>query len=1061
MERVFFDWDEPFLPQAVRYLIDRHTDGGRLDLSNALIALPAKGALRRIETLLVAEAERRVELGQIDPDWLGPELMTCGRLPEALYLSKRPFAEPLTSMLAWRRAIAEMKSEAPRRYADLFPVDAEDSSTDLAELVIRPYNDLAAGGIDFQRVASSTFIIPQERARWGALADLQARYWAILDAAGLWDVQRARVVAVERRECRTEKSIYVAGAIDLNGIQKKMLEQVAERVTILVFSPENGANRYDAFGCVDPSKWEEAVFDIPAERIFKATTPVGAGGIAARLAETLQNDSGGEPLARRLTIGVADEEARPFIEQELAGYGISVDSAAGLIPTRNRVVRLLETTAKFLRRREFGPFAELVRFPDLERYLRRIEPSLAGCDWLSALDRHQRRYVPERLTARFGESVEEAPEDEEEERRRDRLNREALRTVCRTLERLFAPLVTDAETAPQISKPPSSPDDTGELAILDALDGTVGPDEVDGGDTSESIGSVLRRNGELAQALRRQILPSDWIAPVDGLISAIYPETDTAPTEEDRQIDTGIKMLHGFFTVLTRIPRSLAEPMTFDRLIDLLLRHLRSVRLPTPSSPDAVELLGWLDLALDDRPELILVGFCDEFVPSSRSADLFLPDRLRLHFALENNRTRGARDAAMLSSILASRPRTRFIFEQASLTDDPLRPSRFLLLTGEPEETARRTLAFFGNGSTPNPPLPPREPAARRARSAFQAPILRPSGPAPDSFPVSSFKTFLDSPYIWFLQQALRLERLADNASEWGPDLFGSLVHRALEAFGRDETAARSNDAEAIAAFLDRKIDPLAKRYAENDSAGTVRLQIEQARGRLRQFARWQAEWRDAGNEILFVESSPAEPYRRTLDGAPVTVSGKIDRIDFNRTLNRYFIFDYKTFDSVVEGGKDDMASPFEKLLNMRAGNLIDKKYLKYLPYPPPGRSDEEDADPKKKWRHWIDLQLPLYLPLARRMIAESGRDAAASCTAGYIALPKSGAVSAYAADWSAGDLAEADATFDWAIRTIRRLWREGVDPSAPIDPDERRRGILLPKALPPYLGDYAPITLT
>lgn len=1049
MQRLFFDWHEPFLPQVVRYLIERHLRRKSLDLSNALIALPGKAALRRLEALLTAAIEKKVADRSIDPDWLAPELVTVGRLPETLYAAKRAFADLTVSCLAWRRAIREMREEEPARLSAFLPQNIDDgfsTLTDLAQLVMRPDRELAAAGYDFQQVASSQFLIPEERLRWSVLAELQERYWAILDSAQVWDIQRARNVAVRRNECRTQKSIFVAGAIDLNLTLKKMLEQVADRVTILAFAPEEFADRYDEFGCVLADKWDDVVFDIPKAQIFKTASPVGEGVIASRLADDLNHKPGEAPLCRRLAIGVADEEVRPFLEQELAARGFDVDSAAGLDPEENRVVRLLKSTARFLKRREFDAFAELVRMADFQRYLLRAEPAIASGDWLSALDRHQKNYVPDELPPQYGQETESASDEEPEWRRRDLVNRQALRTVCQAVDRLLLPLTSDISAATS---------ETGKTTEKT--------------EAVESVESVLSRSDQVRRAMTRRLLPAEWIAPLDDFIAAVYPQRSEAPSEAERQVDAGIKELHDFFASLSLIPSSLAEPVALDELTDLFSRRLKNVRLATPSSTEALELLGWLDLALDDRPELIIAGFCDEYIPSSRLADLFLPDRCRSRLSLENNRSRAARDAALLMSILANRPETRFLFARTSLCADPLRPSRFLLMTSDKEETARRILSFFSDSDTPNPNLPSDAAACSSARSSFSAPILRMEGPVPDSFAVSSFKLFLETPYVWFLQRALNLERLSDQASELGPDLFGSLIHRALEAFGRDETVRRSNDPEIIAAFLDRQADRAARQYRRNRSAGTVLIQVELARGRLRQFAQWQARWRSAGNEILFAETTSAQPFRLAVDKEPVTISGQIDRIDYNAALDRYYVFDYKTFDTALQGKAPDSGETFGGLLNLRPDNLIAAKYWKNFSYPPVLGAPNILENPvatsgvgrsANKWRHWVDLQLPLYLPLAKQILAESGRTVS-QIQAGYIALPKSGAVGAYAADWSHGDLAEADATFEWAIRSIRRLWRDGVDPLALIDPANPARGILLPKTLPAYLNDYSAIAFS
>ena len=77
---------------------------------------------------------------------------------------------------------------------------------------------------------------------------------AILQGTGeeylaVLDDQTARLKAIEFHECQTDRDVVLLGAVDLNVTMRKMLDQVADRVTALIFAPEDWQSRFDEHGC--------------------------------------------------------------------------------------------------------------------------------------------------------------------------------------------------------------------------------------------------------------------------------------------------------------------------------------------------------------------------------------------------------------------------------------------------------------------------------------------------------------------------------------------------------------------------------------------------------------------------------------------------------------------------------------------------------------------------------------------------------------------------------------------------------------------------------------------
>src|SRR5690606_28942161 len=151
-------------------------------------------------------------------------------------------------------------------------------------------------------------------------------------------------------------------------------------------------------------------------------------------------------------------------------------------------------------------------------------------------------------------------------------------------------------------------------------------------------------------------------------------------------------------------PESLAPIVSGALAIRLTLEQLENETVPPPRDASALELLGWLELPLDDAPVLIVTSFNEPYVPSSVDADLFLPNRLRQHLGILDNDRRCARDSYALSAMLASRERVVLIAARRDDRGDPLLPSR-LALACDPETIAGRIEAFFEPRDV-SPPLP-------------------------------------------------------------------------------------------------------------------------------------------------------------------------------------------------------------------------------------------------------------------------------------------------------------------------------------------------------------------
>ena len=804
-------------------------------------------------------------------------------------------------------------------------------------------------------------------------------------------------------------------------------------------------------------------------------------------------------------------------------------------------------------------------------------------DWLSEFDRYRATFLPTRVDGRWFEyKNEDAPRQNAEFR--------LLRKVAILIDRALEPFC-DSNVAPLQREKLAAVEPTFKRSPVDAQTGNLDALKLDAADFNVDeaddvfSGPLAFAKDDFAESFRwktnqRRLPIADWAPILSNFLCKIYPEPEPGArtSEAAAQVDAFFAALHQEFDKFEAIPQELTADATGADAIRTILKELAKTTIPPFPGADLVELQGWLDLPFDDAPNLILTGFNEGIVPSSKSSDLFLPNETRRELGLEDARRRFARDACLTSALAASKRNFFVVFGRRSLQNDPKTPSRFAFATA-PEKVPPRVCRFFAGGGSndlaelearqlgrpfPKAPLvadvenadanatananaesvetpiqttsvanaatrlavgpPSPSPSEPPRPVGFSVPILRTTGPAPSKMKVTEFRDFLACPYRYFLRRALNLRAAApETTAEMNAAAFGTLAHDALRDFGVAPEIRDSTDADAISAWLSERLDVVASRYFNELSSPFVRVQIEQIRSRLDAFARWQALWRRSGRQIKFVEASPRSGSI-TFDvggGRPVEIFGRLDRIDYDPRENRWFVFDYKTFDTAKEGRPSkEPISEFAPdvfddetqtaLFTTRLGNVADDKHRRRakprlsaplrtlekfgitpapnVPQTPQSAdasrfpqttqnavSSQSTQSPQSAALDaetgpafdWVDLQLPLYRRFFREILfehydgARSREDLEATKVAlGYIVLTKGAKTQAFGGPWTERDLRSADATASRVVRTIRRLWNGPIDPNAYLDPNDPSQGTILNPKAPPFSEDLSPITL-
>lgn len=444
-----------------------------------------------------------------------------------------------------------------------------------------------------------------------------------------------------------------------------------------------------------------------------------------------------------------------------------------------------------------------------------------------------------------------------------------------------------------------------------------------------------------------------------------------------------------------KLSTQLDTPVDSMTALEMLANRIDVISLPGEPLPDQLNIFGWLDLALDDAPALVVCGLNHPFVPEASSGDPFLPASIQSTLNQQNNDRRYARDVHAMHQMLTTRKHVHFIVGKRSADESPTPPSR-LLAAATADDAARRVCRLLDQSrprvqvvSNSTPPQP--KPIASGNPSYFNSPPPPEPARTVDVLSVTAFSAYLACPYRFYLRHVLRLRPLDDSSLELAANQFGDLVHGALELFGESPDKDES-DPDKISGALIENLHRYASEHYGDNTQTAIAIQVRQAERRLKVVAERQAEriaqgWRihaveDAVDELDYDRRTgkPKKPTGILLDGKFTGLRGRFDRIDHHPETGRWAILDYKTH-----------------------GHHPEKKHLKNSP----------DGSTK-----WVDLQLPLY----RRFIPDLGIPAdPQDVELGYFNVAeKETETKINLASFTESQFAAADDLIHWCVQQIR-----------------------------------------
>ncbi len=943
--RVFLGLQQPPLISAAQWIVshaigqDSQSQG--LDLAGYLLVLPTHRSTERLLQLLVREATGR------GLTLIPPQIITVGQLPECLYVAEKQLANDLAQQLAWSQALAQAPDEELRCLTGRSEVEDLQDWQPLATLISRLHTRLANDIWSFRSVAREVKKDPgflkEEADRWDALNAMQQRYYTILHGVDLWDRQAARnyaaagLLKADEIRCQTDKQIVLIGAADLNRSVSEMVRQVATadptQVHVLVAAEPSMSDRFDQFGSLITQRWLDAEVELSDDQILIVDQPGDQADAAAHYLAHLKHDVATDEV----TVGVPDPSVVPQIERSLNAIGVTHRNLAGRPLAETAPVLLMLAARDYLEHQSYAEFAALVRHPDMFGWL---SDQLEQDDWLLDLDQYQNVYLPDRVPLRQSQPF----------------------------------------------------GDPAKLAVdFDSTDAGDRKRAQRRGQVAETLNRIHRLVAELLTPLAGPERPiAAWTDDWSAVLLAIYGQRKLNTQEfEDRQIVQACDAIYTALGNQRQVPEAFGTRTDARQALDWAIQAASDARVVPPPIPAAVELAGWLDLTLDDAPVMVITSMNDEHVPSSEIGHQFLPNELCKHLGILDNDRRYARDIYALTVIQAVRNNLLLIAGRRNEAGDPRKPSRLFFAT-DAQTAARRAKAFFAYDGVPRSHLWLTDQPKSKLPVNQQFQIPKPVVTKPlTKLSVTKFRDYLKCPFRFYLNHVLKLDAVTDDWSELSGGTFGDLCHNVLEDFGRSDIRD-SDDADRILEYWNDTLDTLVAKQFSGSRMPSVRIQVEQIRLRLEQFAPLQSARRRDGWQIVSTEEMLEHEFM--VDGKPFIIRGKIDRVDQHESTGQIAVWDYKSSDK---------------------GETADRKHF---------------AARKKEWK---DLQLPLYRHLVKEVDVVAGADFS-NLIMGYILLPKKlEDVRFDPAEWDEQQLQTADDLAAQVIRQIRDniYWPPALDP--------------------------------
>ena len=861
MKQYFLNQNKPAIDSAIDKLYELYaqTSSGEWNMSKVLLVVPSARIRREFLYRLILFAQEKSAILE------APKILTIGRAPEFLYRQTRPFADDVTQYLAWYRAITMSDKNKRKEFLPSMP-DKNDLEGQylLGQMFSRLHQSLSAELLNYfdEKPQSEINIVnkleefeknhtglnlSKEIERWKFFSEIKKNYLSILDEHNLWDVQVARRHALahpQPGDFVTQYDLVLAGIVDLNRVQKAILQQVSDHVTALIYAPESESNGFDAFGALKVDYWnQDLLCPLDDSQIIQVEKPEEQVLCAFEYIRQLSKDYTPDDI----TIGAPDEKLIPYVQATADKLGLLIDNSIGQSVSSSAPYALLQSITEFLDSGTYDSFANLVRHPSVYAALLQ-NSSGTRKDILSVLDNFQQEYFP--LSVSSGVIKNLAP-TQSCSGQEINMVRDALHWVLSWLSDLIKKEVNPAELAQIIAK------------LFNQL-----PEEKS--DLNRTVEKII-----IDSCQRLNAISEDFI----GKLS---------PQSALKMI---LLRLQSF-----NLPNGSEDISMSDEELDELAQQ--------GSSKPMLHVAGWLELLWDRAPVLTILSFNEGVVPQSVNANLFLPNELRKELGIMDNDRRFARDAYVLKAMASSKKHLLAICGKRDTEDKPRLPSRLLFNKDKYTQQAfyyfndkltlpKFTIAPKASGSA-IPSVSSRNAVLEWAAENLSGIVLK---GVVKNVSATKFKEYIQCPFRFYLNYVAKVQPTDYSINEMQPLSFGSFIHQVLQRWAQNELdSGQLNwhpDAEELSEQLNVIVDELFEQSYPNSVQPSIVIQKEIIKQRLAAFAEFQQTW--SGNTIAVEQDF--EQVVTLKDKEKMTLIGRIDRIDLSPEGD-IILLDYKTSDT-------------------------------------------------------------------------------------------------------------------------------------------------------------------
>jgi ATP-dependent helicase/nuclease subunit B len=298
------------------------------------------------------------------------------------------------------------------------------------------------------------------------------------------------------------------------------------------------------------------------------------------------------------------------------------------------------------------------------------------------------------------------------------------------------------------------------------------------------------------QALQKLISPlvvNTKISPIEAceILLAILFEIIESETLDAEEYSALVQPLINLGNLLHNASKETLELSSCaEHIGDILLLLENSAAFPVDLHGEGLEVIGWLELPLNDATNVAISGANEGLLPkkSAISTDSFLPDSLRRRLGLPNDTSQLERDAFILKQVCNSRDSVLITAHTRSLNDTPRLPSR-LIVQGSASQAAQRYLEFFSLSENSEHTLSIPNGTIFDASNLLQWQTPLPEEGAVFLRPLSasSLKLYQQCPYRFYLRYILNLRGFTDSFIELSPQIYGNLIHSIHYEAGKKE----------------------------------------------------------------------------------------------------------------------------------------------------------------------------------------------------------------------------------------------------------------------------------